>query len=114
MNAPLRNPVHFDVQGLVKAILENDSSDGFRPQLSAAQWDILGSYLQPFAVSGGQKLIDQGAEDRTLYLLEAGAVTVHYEDSKGRVRLAVINAGSAVGEGAFFSRNLRSATVQAS
>lgn len=113
MNAPLRNPVKFDVQGLVKAIVDNDSSDAFRPQLSAAQWDTLGSYLQPFGVTGGQVLIHQGAEDRTLYLVEEGSLTVHYEDSKGRVRLAVINAGSAVGEGAFFSRNPRSATVQA-
>lgn len=114
MNAPLRNAVQFDVQGLVKAIVENDSSDAFRPQLSAAQWETLGSYLQPFAVTGGQKLIEQGAQDRTLYVVETGGLTVHYEDSKNRVRLAVISAGSAVGEGAFFSRNPRSATVQAS
>jgi CRP-like cAMP-binding protein len=114
MNAPLRNPIKFDVQGLIKAIMENDTTDAFTPRLSAAQWDTLGSYLQPFAVTGGQVLIQQGAEDRTLYLVEAGSLTVHYEDSKGRVRLAVINPGSAVGEGAFFSRNPRSATVQAS
>ena len=114
MNAPLRNPIKFDVQGLVKAVAENDSSDAFAPHLSAVQWDTLGSYLQPLAVSGGQVLIQQGAEDRTLYLVEEGGLTVHYEDSKGRVRLAVISPGSAVGEGAFFSRNPRSATVQAS
>lgn len=114
MNAPLRNPIKFDVQGLVKAIAENDTNDAFSPKLSTAQWDMLGSYLQPFAMTGGQVLITQGGEDRTLYLVESGSLTVHYEDSKGRLRLAVINAGSAVGEGAFFSRNPRSATVQAS
>jgi CRP-like cAMP-binding protein len=114
MNAPLRNPIKFDVQGLMKAITENDTTDIFAPKLSTAQWDILGSYLQPFGVTGGQVLIQQGADDRTLYLVESGSLTVHYEDSKGRLRLAVINAGSAVGEGAFFSRNPRSATVQAS
>lgn len=113
MNAPLRNPIKFDVQGLLKAITDNDTSDAFSPRLTPAQWDILGSYLQPLAVSGGQVLIQQGAEDRTLYILETGSLTVHYEDSKGRVRLAVIYPGSAVGEGAFFSRNPRSATVQA-
>jgi CRP/FNR family cyclic AMP-dependent transcriptional regulator len=113
MNAPLRNIVKFDVQGLVKAIDENQSPDAFAPKLTPAQWDVLGSYLQPFAVTGGQVLIEQGAEDRTLYVIETGSLTVHYEDDKGRVRLAVVGAGSAVGEGAFFSRQPRSATVQA-
>jgi CRP-like cAMP-binding protein len=113
MNAPLRNPIKFDVQGLVKAITENVTTDVFMPNLTAAQWDMLGSYLQPFAVTGGQVLIQQGAEDRTLYIVETGNLTVHYEDQKGRVRLALVGPGSAVGEGAFFSRQPRSATVQA-
>jgi len=114
MNAPLRNPVKFDVQGLVRAVAANDSGDVFAPALTPAQWEVLGSYLQPFPVSAGQVLIEQNASDRTLYIVESGNLTVHYEDSKGRLRLAVINPGSAVGEGAFFSRQPRSATVQAS
>jgi CRP/FNR family cyclic AMP-dependent transcriptional regulator len=114
MNAPLRNPIKFDVQSLVHAVAQNDSGDAFAPHLTPAQWDTLGSYLQPFAVTGGQVLIEQGAEDRTLYIVETGSLTVHYEDSKHRVRLAVVGPGSAVGEGAFFSRQPRSATVQAS
>jgi CRP-like cAMP-binding protein len=65
------------------------------------------------AVKQGQKLIEQNATDRTLYLIESGGLSVHYEDDKGRVRIAMVAAGSAVGEGAFFSRNPRSATVQA-
>ena len=113
MNAPLRNPVKFDVQALVRSAVQNQSGDSFAPNLTPAQWEMLGSYLQPFAVSGGQVLIEQGAEDRTLYIVESGNLTVHYEDSKGRVRLAVVGPGSAVGEGAFFSRQPRSATVQA-
>jgi len=113
MNAPLRNPIKFDVQGLVKVIAENQSSDVFAPNLTPSQWDTLGSYLQPFAVTAGQVLIEQGAEDRTLYLIETGSLTVHYEDHKGRVRLAAVGPGSVVGEGAFFSRQPRSATVQA-
>jgi CRP-like cAMP-binding protein len=38
---------------------------------------------------------------------------VHYEDEKKRLRLATVEAGSAVGEGAFFTRLPRNATVQA-
>ena len=113
MNAPLRNPIKFDVQGLVKAITENVTDDVFMPSLTPTQWETLGSYLQPFAVTLGQVLIQQGAEDRTLYIVETGNLTVHYEDQKGRVRIALVGPGSAVGEGAFFSRQPRSATVQA-
>src|SRR3982750_4127296 len=113
MNAPLRNPVRFEIKGLVQAVLKNESSDVFSPAISPTQWEVLGSYLQPFAVTAGQVLIEQNATDRTLYIVESGGLTVHYEDSKGRVRLAVVGPGSAVGEGAFFTRQPRSATVQA-
>jgi len=113
MNAPLRNPIRFDVQGLVQAVAHNHSNDSFQPALTPAQWELLGSYLQPFALKQGQVLIEQNAQDRTVYLIESGGLSVHYEDDKGRVRLAVVGPGSAVGEGAFFTRLPRNATVQA-
>jgi len=113
MNAPLPTQLKFDVKGLVQAIAHNHSNDSFQPTLTPAQWDLLGSYMQPFGLANGQKLIDQGAQDRTLYLIESGSLTVHYEDAKGRVRLALVGPGSAVGEGAFFTRLPRNATVQA-
>lgn len=112
MNAPLRT-LHFDVQGLVHAAAHNQSADAFHPALDAKQWELFGTYLQPFAVQTGQVLIERNASDRTVYLVESGKLTVHYEDDKGRLRLASVDAGSAVGEGAFFSRSPRSATVQA-
>ena len=62
----------------------------------------------------GQVLFSQGATDRTLYLVESGSLSVHYQDEKERLRLAIVGAGSVVGEGAFFSHRARSATVQAS
>lgn len=113
MNAPLRNPIKFDVLGLVQAVAHNQSNDSFSPGFTPVQWDMLGSYLQPFALTQGQVLIEQNGADRTLYLIESGTLSVHYEDRKGRVRLAIIGPGSAVGEGAFFTRQPRSATVQA-
>ena len=58
-------------------------------------------------------LIEQNSSDRTVYFVETGALTVHCEDDKGRLRLATVEPGSAVGEGAFFTRLPRSATVQA-
>ena len=113
MNAPLRTPIHFDIQGLVHASAHNLSLDAFHPALTAKNWELFGTYLQPFAIQQGQVLIEQNASDRTVYFVETGKLTVHYEDEKGRLRLASVDAGSAVGEGAFFSRSPRSATVQA-
>ena len=113
MNAPLRTPIRFDIQGLVQAVGQNQTIDSFQPSFTPGQWELLGTYLQPFALTLGQVLIEQGANDRTVYLVESGSLTVHYEDDKGRLRLASVAAGSAVGEGAFFSRQPRNATVQA-
>lgn len=72
------------------------------------------AYLQPYAVPVGHVLFSQGATDRTLYLVESGSLSVHYQDEKERLRLAIVGPGSVVGEGAFFSMRPRSATVQAS
>jgi CRP/FNR family cyclic AMP-dependent transcriptional regulator len=113
MNVPLRTPIKFDVQGLIQAISHNHSIDSFSPTLTPAQWDLLASYMQPFALMQAQVLIEQAALDRTLYMVESGNLSVHFEDDKGRVRLAMVGAGSAVGEGAFFTRQPRNATVQA-
>ena len=35
-------------------------------------------------------LIEQGASDRTVYFVESGQLTVHYEDDKNRLRLASV------------------------
>src|SRR4030095_15055577 len=61
----------------------------------------------------GQVLIDQGANDRTLFFIESGALSVHLIGDRGQMQLAILNPGSVVGEGAFFSRLPRSANVVA-
>ena len=103
----------FHIDALVQATAQNSALDGFRPALHASHWQVLGTYLQPLAVKTGQVVIQQGATDRTIYFVEAGNLTVHFEDETGRIRIASVGPGSAVGEGAFFSREPRSATVQA-
>ncbi|KQP21600.1 Crp/Fnr family transcriptional regulator [Pseudorhodoferax sp. Leaf267] len=112
MNA-MPPPASFDIQHLVDAIAQARVDDPLLLQLTPAQWLALAPYLQPLALSPGQILFKQGAADRTLYLIESGNLSVHYEDEQGEVRLAIVGAGSAVGEGSFFSRAPRSATVQA-
>lgn len=114
MNAPLPGNLRFDIHGLAKAITHCHASDALRCKFSAPQWEILASYMQPFALGGGKVLIEQGATDRTLYFIESGTLSVHYEDEKARVRMALVGSGSVLGEGSFFSHQPRSATVQAS
>ena len=102
----------FDIHDLANAIAQSRVDDPLLLQLTPSQWDALAPYLQPLALAAGQVLFKQGAADRTLYLIESGNLSVHYEDDQGEVRLAIVGAGSAVGEGSFFSRAPRSATVQ--
>jgi CRP/FNR family cyclic AMP-dependent transcriptional regulator len=103
----------FNIHHLIQATAANSTQDVFRPSINGGQWELFGSYLQPLSLRQGQVVIQQGATDRTVYLIEAGVLTVHYEDETGRIRLASVESGSAVGEGAFFSRLPRNATVQA-
>lgn len=70
--------------------------------------------MQPFALSNGRALMAQGPLARSLYSIESGPLSVHDEDEKARVRMALVGPGTVLGEGAFFSHQARSATVQAS
>ena len=103
-----------NLQGLIDAIAQTTAEDSMTNPLSPAQWDVLSSYLLPVVLPAGQVLFTQGAIDRTLYMVESGNLSVHYQDEKERLRLAIVGAGSVLGEGAFFSHRARSATVQAS
>ena len=92
MNAPLPHSIRFDIQGLVNAIAHSHASDTLRCQFTAQQWDVLAAHMQPFVMQQGQFLIEQGAADQTLYFVESGTLSIHYEDEKGRIRLAMVTA----------------------
>jgi len=99
--------------GLAHAMAHSNALDAVPLNLDDAKWQTLANYLQPVNLQQGQALIEQGVKDRTVYFVESGSLTVHYEDSRERVRIAVVGAGSLLGEGAFFSHLPRSATVHA-
>ncbi len=101
-----------DIKALLHAIANDPSEARLGQALTAAQWDVLATYMQPMEMAAGRVLIAQGAEDRTLYFVESGMLTVHFEDAAGKIRLAAVGAGAVIGEGGFFSRMARSATVQ--
>lgn len=101
------------LQGLIDALLLNKAQDGLSLQLLPAQWEALAHYLQASTLAQGDVLFKQGAMDRTLYFVANGSLSIHFEDAESRIRLAIVGAGSVVGEGSFFTGSPRSATVQA-
>ncbi|MBU6465284.1 MAG: cyclic nucleotide-binding domain-containing protein [Burkholderiales bacterium] len=113
MNAPMPSTIKLDLSGLINAITQATAEDSLSNPLNTADWNLLSAYIQPMTLAAGQTLFMQGASERTLYFVESGSLSVHYEDEKERLRLAIVTAGSVVGEGAFFSHRPRSATVQA-
>ncbi|KAF1045902.1 Crp/Fnr family transcriptional regulator [Xylophilus sp.] len=114
MNAALPAPLQYDLAGLAQAIAHAHAEDALVNTLGADQWELLRGYLLPVALAQGQLLFTRGVEDRTLFFIESGSLSVHYEDDKGRVRLALVGAGTVLGEAGFFSHRPRVATVQAS
>jgi len=95
------------VQHLAQVIAKNHAYDALDLPFTTAEWDVLSGYLQPFVLARDQVLIEQGATDRTVYLIESGTLSVHSVDEEGRMSLAMIGAGSVVGEWAFFSSMAR-------
>lgn len=103
----------YDIMDLAQAMKLSSALDAVPLNLQDAQWRNLADYLQPVSLQQGQVLIEQGVKDRTVYFVESGSLTVHYEDDKDRIRIAMVGPGSLLGEGAFFSHLPRSATVNA-
>lgn len=101
------------IQGLIEAFVHNHGEDALGRSVTPAQWVSLANYMQPFTLAQSQILMAQGTEDRTLYFVESGSLSVHFQDAAERIRLAIVGAGSVLGEGGFFSHMPRNATVQA-
>lgn len=102
-----------DILQLARAMQMSNALDAVPMSLTDAKWRELAEYLQLVTLQEGQVLIEQGVKDRSVYFVESGSLTVHYQDSRERVRIAMVGAGSLLGEGAFFSHLPRSATVNA-
>lgn len=113
MGSPSTSYEKPDIKALLDAVTNNPNDSTLRRMLTQPDWAVLSAYMQPSTLEPEKVLITQGAEDRTLYFIESGMLTVHFEDAAGKIRLAAVGAGSVVGEGGFFSRMARSATVQA-
>jgi CRP/FNR family cyclic AMP-dependent transcriptional regulator len=113
MSAIPNHALRFDILQLAQSMRMSSALDAVPMNLVDVQWRQLAEYLQPMSMQQGQVLIEQGVKDRTVYFVESGSLTVHFQDAHERVRIAMVGAGSLLGEGAFFSHLPRSATVNA-
>jgi len=107
-------PLRHSTRELVEAIRHGTAVDNLPLDLTDAQWTVLAEHMQAMTLPEGEVLFEQALKDRNIYLVESGSLTVHCQDQRGRIRMAVVTAGSVLGEGAFFSSLPRKATVQAS
>jgi CRP-like cAMP-binding protein len=113
MEIPHQHPGNADVNGLVAAIARNKEDGVLARHLGAPSWYIVADFLRPHEFDRGHLLIGQGAPDRTLYFLESGDLKVDVKTDAGLLQLAILGAGTVVGEGGFFSRLPRNASVVA-
>jgi CRP/FNR family cyclic AMP-dependent transcriptional regulator len=103
-----------NIKTLIQAMQQSPALDALHMQLSPPNWDILAGHLQALTMDSGQVLFERGTIDRTLFFVESGTLSAHYEDKKSRLRMAMVGSGSVLGEGSFFSHEPRNATVHAS
>ena len=104
----------MDFNDLVQAIQTLNAEDAFRARLNVDQWRTVAPYLTRHDIRAGDLLIKQGDTDRTMYFLGQGSLQVFVTGGPpGSNRIAILRAGSAVGEPGLFSDGPRMANVEA-
>ncbi len=94
----------------------DDSRDVlFLPNWAAEQWRKLLAHTETRRFTTGQVVIQPGEVDRSLYVITTGSLEVLIPHGRsGKLhRLALVEAGSIIGEQAFLDGRPRSATVRA-
>ena len=104
----------MDFNDLVQAIQTLNAEDAFRARLNIDQWRAVSPYLTRHEIRAGDLLIKQGDTDRTMYFLGQGSLQVFVTGGPpGSNRIAILRAGSAVGEPGLFGDGPRMANVEA-
>ncbi|RRS03690.1 cyclic nucleotide-binding domain-containing protein [Aquabacterium soli] len=104
----------MDATELVHAIQTLNAEDSFRPRLDAQQWRVFCQYLTRHELRSGDLLIKQGDHDRTVYFLGQGSLQVFVTGAApGASRIAILRAGSVLGEPGLFADGPRMANVEA-
>ena len=98
----------MDIDQLVQAIQTLNAEDAFRARLSLEQWRAIAPYLTRHEIRAGDLLIKQGDADRTMYFLAQGSLQVFVSGGPpGSSRIAILRAGSVVGEPGLFGDSPR-------
>jgi CRP-like cAMP-binding protein len=104
----------MEIDQLIQAIQTLNADDAFRARLSAEQWRAIAPYLTRHEIRAGDLLIKQGDADRTMYFLAQGSLQVFMTGGPpGTNRIAILRAGSVVGEPGLFGDSPRMANVEA-
>jgi CRP-like cAMP-binding protein len=104
----------MEVNELVQAMQTLNAEDAFRPRLGPEQWKVIGPYLTRHDIRAGDLLIKQGDTDRSLYMLGQGTLQVFVSGGPpGSSKIAILRAGSIVGEPGLFIDGPRMANVEA-
>jgi CRP/FNR family cyclic AMP-dependent transcriptional regulator len=81
MNANPQFSSKAGIEGLMEAFVLNHGENALSRAVMPAQWVALANYMQPFKLAQSQVLTTQGTQDRTLYFVENGSLSVHSEDA---------------------------------
>ena len=104
----------MEIDELVQAIQTLNAEDAFRARLSLEQWRNIAPYLTRHEIRAGDLLIKQGDADRSMYFLAQGSLQVFVTGGvPGSSRIAILRAGSVVGEPGLFNDGPRMANVEA-
>lgn len=104
----------MDFEALVQAIQTLNAEDAFRPRLGADQWRQVAPFFTRHEIRAGDLLVKQGELDRAMYLLGQGSMQVFATGGPpGSNRIAILRAGSIIGEPGLFSDGPRMANVEA-
>jgi CRP-like cAMP-binding protein len=104
----------MDIAQLVQAMQTLNADDAFRPRLTLDQWRIIAPFLTRHEIRSGDLLIKQGDADRSMYMLAQGSLQVFVSGGPpGSSRIAILRAGSVVGEPGLFNDGPRMANVEA-
>lgn len=102
------------IDPLVDAVRTLQADDAFQPRFGPEQWRVLAPYLTRHEIRAGDLLIEQGAQERAMHLLEQGSLQVFvHRASPAHYRIAILRPGSVVGEPALFGSAVRMANVEA-
>jgi len=104
----------MEINALVQALETLNAEDAFRPRITLEQWRLIAPFLTRHEIRAGDLLIKQGDADRTMYFLEQGSLQIFVTGGPpGSNRIAILRAGSVVGEPGLFGDSPRMANVEA-